>query len=376
MVAFFDTPELNFLTLLRKKMATIRKRKDQEGVMRFQVIVRLKGHDAQYASFVRLTDAKKWAQDTESDIRNGRYFKTTESRKHTLGQMIDKYIREVLPTKKEKCIGIQTTQLLWWKNQIGVKLLSDISPALIGELRDKLLKEPTKWGKQRSNATTVRYMSALSHVFSVCVREWGWIEDNPVRKVKKPTEPRGRVRFLSDEERVRLLNACKASSNEFLYPIVVVALATGMRLSEVSNMRYESIDFDKGRISLDDQKNGERSIVPLVGFALQVVLEHKNKNRKDIGLLFPSKENPNKPMDIRFPWNQALKSSQIKDFTFHSLRHSAASYLARNGCSLIEVQKILRHKSISQTVRYSHLCEDHISSAVADMNQKIFANNG
>lgn len=351
-------------------MASIKQRKTKDGKIRYYVQVRLQGQD-QCASFERLTDAKKWIQDTESDIRSGRHFRTVEAKKHTLGQMIDRYMENVLPLK-EKCLKRQGAQLLWWKEQIGNKLLADITPSLIGELRDRLLKETTVRKKLRAPATVVRYMAALSHAFSICVKEWGWSDDSPMRKVQKPREPRGRVRYLSTEERISLLKACKESSNKYLYPIVIVALSTGMRLSEVLNLRWTDIDFAKGRIFLEKQKNGERSTIPLAGLALQLLKEHHEHRSVASWLLFPSKEDANKPIDIRFPWEKALVISGVKNFSFHCLRHSAASYLAMNGCSLIEIQKILRHKAISQTVRYSHLSDDHVGEAVARMNERIF----
>ena len=351
-------------------MASIKERKTKDGKTRYYVQVRLEGQ-TQCDRFERLTDAKKWIQDTESAIRSGRHFRTAEAKKHTLGQMIDRYIENVLPLK-EKCLKRQGAQLLWWKEQIGDKLLADITPSLIGELRDKLLKETTVRKKLRAPATVVRYMAALSHAFSICVKEWGWLDDSPMRKVQKPREPRGRVRYLSTEERISLLKACKESSNKYLYPIVIVALSTGMRLSEILNLRWTDIDFAKERIFLEKQKNGERSMIPLAGLALQLLKECHEHRSVASWLLFPSKEDSNKPIDIRFPWEKALAISDVKNFSFHCLRHSAASYLAMNGCSLIEIQKILRHKAISQTVRYSHLSDDHMGEAVARMNERIF----
>jgi integrase len=352
-------------------MASIKSRKTKDGKTRYYVQVRLKGHDPECASFERLTDAKKWVQETEVAIREGRHFKVRESKKHTLGEMIDKYIDTVLPMKP-KCVKRQGAQLSWWKQQIGNKLLADVTPALIGELRDKLLKEITVRKRLRSKATVVRYLAALSHVFSICVREWGWLDDSPMWKVKKPQEPRGRVRFLSTEERADLLNACKESSNEYLYIVVVIALSTGMRLSEIMNLCWSNIDFTKNRIILEEQKNGDRSTIPLAGLALELLKEHDKKRRIDTHLLFPSKKDPKLPVDIRFPWETALKVSGVKNFSFHCLRHTAASYLAMSGCSLIEIQKILRHKAISQTTRYAHLAESHTSEVVAKMNKEIF----
>ena len=62
----------------------------------------------------------------------------------------------------------------------------------------------------QSPATVDKYIKNLSHAFTVAVNEWGWLEDNPVKKVKSPKLPRGRVRFLDDDERQRLLTACQA----------------------------------------------------------------------------------------------------------------------------------------------------------------------
>ncbi|HSX38651.1 MAG TPA: hypothetical protein VLE95_07470 [Chlamydiales bacterium] len=146
----------------------------------------------------RKTDAKLLAQQIEAAIREGRHFKTAEAKKHTVGEMIDRYMRDVLPKKKEA--KRQGPQLLWWKKQIGHTLLADFTPAGIGEQRDKLGREITTMKRLRTPATVVRYLAALSHILSIALREWEWLEDSPMRRVTKPKESRGRVRFLSPEE--------------------------------------------------------------------------------------------------------------------------------------------------------------------------------
>lgn len=196
-------------------MASIKELPDKDGKTRYHVQIRIKGFPPQYASFKRKTDADRWIQQTESAIREGRHFKTTESKKHTLGDLIDRYIRDILPTKK-KIEEKQKTQLLWWKKQIGTYLLSDVTSSMIAEQRDILLRETTLRKKLRSPSTVVRYMAALSHAFTIAIKEWEWMEDSPTRKVSKPREPRGRVRFLDDDERERLLEACKQSTNPYL----------------------------------------------------------------------------------------------------------------------------------------------------------------
>ncbi len=94
------------------------------------------------------------------------------------------------------------------------------------------------------------------------MREWGWVTENPVRRINKPKEPRGRVRFLDDDERARLLQACRGSANPLLYPIVVLAIATGMRRGELLPLRWNQVDFTRNTITLHETKNGERRAIP------------------------------------------------------------------------------------------------------------------
>ena len=237
-------------------MAVIEKRTTGDNKTSYRVKVRLKGYPPQTATFDRITDAKKWAQDTESAIREGRHFKTSQAKRHTLAQLIDRYINDVLPkkTKNQRTQQIQKQQLLWWKAEIGSYLLSDITPALIAEYRDKLGKEELRKGVERSPSTVVRYMAALSHAFTVAMREWAWVEDSPMRKVAKPKEPRGRVRYLSDDERTRLLAACKESNHPYLQTLVVLAMATGMRHGEIMRIRWDDVNFKSGCVILHETK--------------------------------------------------------------------------------------------------------------------------
>ncbi len=180
-------------------MASIEKRDTGDGVS-YRVKIRVKGRPPQSATFERLTDARRWAQSTEAAIRERRYFKTTEAQRRTLGELVDRYIRDVVP-QKGTWAGDQAKQLRWWRAELGRLMLSDVTPAVIAEARDKLAAGITVRGRQRSPATVNRYLAVLSHAFTLAVKEWGWLDDNPSRKVSKPREPRGRVRYLSDDER-------------------------------------------------------------------------------------------------------------------------------------------------------------------------------
>ena len=353
-------------------MASIEKRITQDGATSFRVKVRIKGAPTQTATFERLTDARKWAQQIESAIREGRHFKTTEAKRHTLTEIIDRYIKSVLPTKP-KSERDQSAQLNWWKEKIGSYLLADVSPALISEYKEKLSKEiiHEKKGKTRSPATVNRYLAALSHNFTIAMKEWGWVEENPLQKITKMKEPRGRIRFLSDEERGRLLEICRNNENPYLYILVVLALSTGARKMEILNLRWDDVDLNRGIITLHETKNGDRRILPLVSHALELMQKHAKTRSPKTDLVFPS-HNLEKPMDVRTPWENALKSAKIFNFRWHDLRHSAASYLAMNGASLAEIAEILGHKTLQMVKRYAHLSDAHTSKVVARMNQSIF----
>ena len=351
-------------------MASIKERKDKDGKTTYYVQVRLKGYKPQCAAFQRITDAKKWIQDTESAIREGKHFKTSESKRHTLAEMIDRYIENVLPSKVGS-IQKQTAQLGWWKEQIGHKLISDVTPSLIAEHRDNLLKGITCRGGPRSPSTVVRYMAALSHAFTIAVKEWAWVEDSPLRKVMKPKESRGRVRFLSEDERKRLLTVCKDSPHPFLYTAVVLGLSTGMRYSEQMTLHWSDVDLFKCRIILQKTKNGERRAIPIKGLALQLLKELEQKRHVVSTLLFPGRD-PQFPAKLRSVWARAMLEASITDFRWHDLRHSTASYLAMNGASLAEIAEVLGHKTLAMVKRYAHLSESHTANVVANMNEKIF----
>ena len=101
-------------------------------------------------------------------------------------------------------------------------------------------------------------------------------------------------------------------------------------------------------------------------------MEHAKIRRLDTDLLFPGTLNKNKPIDLRTPFEKALKTAGINDFRWHDLRHCCASYLAMNGASLGEIAEVLGHKTLSMVKRYSHLSDSHVSGVVSRMNQKIF----
>ncbi|HXU32906.1 MAG TPA: site-specific integrase [Thermoanaerobaculia bacterium] len=350
-------------------MATISERRTENGKRHYQVKVRLKGYPPQAATFHRKKEAERWAQATEAALRERRYFKTAESERRTVGEVIARYLREILPTKRSG--RSQRAQLFFWQQELGAVTLAALTPAAIAECRDRLARGESPSRKSASPATQVRYLAALSHAFTVAVREWGWLDDNPVRKVRRPTEPHGRVRFLSEEERTALLAACKRSRNPLLYPLVVLALATGARLGELLSLRWVDLDLVRGVARLARTKNGEARTLPLAEHALAILAARAAERRSDTSFVFPSVHGRT-PASLRKPWERALNEAGIANFRFHDLRHTAASYLAMMGATPTDIAAVLGHKTLAMVKRYAHLSDQHVSQVVARMNESIF----
>lgn len=352
-------------------MATIRELITKSGKKRYHVEVRIKGYKPMRETFDRKTDAKIWASDIESKMRRGKKIKDAEAKKHTLNDLIDRYIENELPQRKSDKEKF-AMQLGWWKNEIGVCLLSDITPSLLSSCKEKLAKQPAIKPKNgrltRSNATVNRYLACLSIVLSKAVKEWEWLDENPMLKVGKKKEPKGRTRFLSNEERERLLLECKNISYE-LYLLVLIAVCTGARFGEITKLKWQNIDFENKLFHFMDTKNGDDRGVPISSILIKELINFsKVRNIKsDYVFIRPDGK---KIIYFKGMFYNALEKAEIENFKFHDLRHTAASYLAMNGASLLEIAEILGHKTLAMVKRYSHLTKKHTATLIERMNEK------
>jgi len=358
-------------------MAYIEKRTSSNGKTTYRVQIRVKGRPQEAASFDRLTDAKRWGTQTEAAIRESRYFHSTAGKGKTLADAIDRYSHDILPNLKDQ--RPRRIHLAWWRGKIGATSINDITPALLTECRDNLKATPYKSGKTekpRSDATVNRYLASLSPVMKAASDDWEWITDNPCRKVRRGKESRGRTRFLSTDERNRLLAACdQATDTPELKTLVLLAITTGGRRGELSGLRWRDVDLKRNRVIFVDTKNGETRAAPLAGPALNAMQEWAKVRPLDsTAPVFPGRtdKTKNKPLDFQRAWMTALKRAEVADFRFHDLRHTAASYLAMNGAGLREIADILGHKTLAMVQRYSHLTQDHKAAVVERMAKAVF----
>lgn len=214
-------------------------------------------------------------------------------------------------------------------------------------------------------ATINRKRAVLSAIFTWATRKRLMPRGyrNVVRDLQSEKVKNARTRFLTDAERERLLRVCRISSWNRLYLLVLMALTTGARKSELLTLRYRQIDLERGTAHLFETKNDRERVLPL---PLAVVEEIRRFGRppSQDALLFPSRYRPGQPFNIGTSWTAAREAARITDFRFHDLRHSCASLLAQSGASLIQIADVLGHSGTEMARRYSHLTTGHKAELV------------
>jgi len=340
-------------------MATINTHTSKAGVTTYRVRVQRKGCTPQTATFPTLKEAKRWAIMIEGRVIEGRRFPVKST--HTLNELLERYSSEVMLQKSPETIRSQQYVVAYWKRVLGHKILSDITPADIIAARNTI-------AKRDKPATVVKYLVILSHAFTIAIKEYQWMETNPCSRVSRPTLPSGRPRYLTDEERIRLLQECRKSKNTYLYPLVVLALHTGLRRGSLLALTQESIRLDTETLYLPTSKNGLPVILPLVGEALTLARELYATSTD--GFLFPrGKGYPGNY--YRRAFEHAVNRAKLEECSFHTLRHCAASYLVQAGVPLYVVSQVLSHKRVQTTQIYAHLSPDNLRDALEILANRL-----
>lgn len=282
---------------------------------------------------------------------------------HTVGELITAYEREYLPTQapntqKQKRIVFRSIRA-----EFGAMPVTALTPDLLRQWRDQLCT-------RLAPGTVGRWLDTFGGLLTVAVRDCGWLAENPLRLVRKPSQPPGRARFLSRDELARLLQACHTSRNSHLYLLVLLALTTGARKMEMLRLRWADIDLEHGFLRLAQTKNKERRAVPVTGRALTLLRQQVQCQQS--AWVFPGRTGQTS-MSFARAWYHARRRAGLRDFHFHDLRHTAASYLAMSGASLLEIAQVLGHKSLRMTQRYSHFTQEHTAAVVERMSQKFLA---
>lgn len=363
-------------------MATIRERIKENGTRAFHVQVRISGFPARTASFRTKREAERWAKTIEAEMIEGRHFRSVESRRRTVIDAIDRYIAEELPKKGDG--AMHKTTLAWWRKKIGNKKISEVTPALIAEHKGILSREKYQRSKPdgrrtslqkgespklytRSSGTVNRYLSVLSHVFTVARKEWHWISNNPFDGVSKLKEPGGRTRHLSEDERRKLLD--ETGKYPELHCFVILALSTSCRAGDLLKLEWSDVNLNESQILFRKTKNREPRTAWLNGAALRLLTEHFKKRQICSVYVFNNKSGKGE-FNYSKPFKQACDTAGIKHFRFHDLRHTAATELAKLGASEQQLKAIGGWKS-NIVSRYVHLAANDSKDIVAKMNNKI-----
>lgn len=352
-------------------MASIEKRRGYDGAVSYRVKIRRKGYPSQSHTFDQIQEAKQCLEAAEAALRSGQYRKVIAAEKQTFRELAQRYVTDVLNYDSRDTYN-QRLYLDYWVDQIGDYKLIAIRPEVLDKYRKKIIGSVNRFGKSRGVASANRYTTLVNTVFQFGVDYLEWMEINPARCLPQLREPSGRTRYLSPNELKRLLAACRESNSPDLYLLVVLALSTGARLGELLKLKWSQVELKRERILLLTTKNGDSRALHLKNHALELLHEHAGRRRKSTTLVFESRRVVGKPAEFRKAWLYAVMRARVRDFRFHDLRHTAASYLAMNGATLPELAEILGHRSFQMVKRYTHLTESHVGDLVQKMNTKIF----
>lgn len=278
--------------------------------------------------------------------------------------------------------GRDTTRvqrLTWWKARLSGIALQDLSDDHVHAALEALAHERSRYfagkdaddkpvyrAKRRplSPATVNRYSASLAAVVTWAIKKRiapkGYA--HPCRSVERRPENNERTRFLSDDERVRLLDACKASTWPRLYLLALMALTTGARKAELLALTWGDVDLQRAEAHCGRTKNGDPKVLPLIP---AVVAELERFKAGASVPVFESTRRKGQAFAFEPRFAEALKAAKIRGVTFHTLRHSCASLLAQNGATLLEIADVLGHRQLQMTKRYSHLTTQHKAELLA-----------
>jgi integrase len=241
--------------------------------------------------------------------------------------------------------------------------------------RNHLRQKPTFKKTIRKVATINREMSCLHHLFAKAV-EWEMSEQNPFDRGKTllSKENNSRLRYLSEDEISRLLPACPPH----LHDIVLCALNTGMRRGEILSLKWNQVR--DGLIYLQHTKTDTPRQIPInntltnlfksiqkkqkIGTEFVFTFSRKTKRKQEGNLTVINNETGDRVSEVKKSFATAMKNAKIHDCRFHDLRHTFASHMVMRGASLKELQEILGHTTMTMTLRYAHLSQEHKLKAV------------
>jgi integrase len=290
-------------------------------------------------------DAEAWAREQERRYDQGLPMGVeSDGAVVTVGDLLVRYMTEVTSFKRSGA-NEQIVIRALLRARFCKERFDRVDSSVFAEFRDKRLREV-------QSPTVRRQLSILRHAFDVARKEWGYLGlRNPLRDIKLPSGGQSRERRLRPGEFDLLQEQAKKSRAKYLWPLIQLAIETGMRRGELLSLRWDHIDLGSRSAKLFNTKNGYDRAVPLTLDAKTVILS-----------LTPSSDRvfPVTPVAVRHAWDRLTARAGLGDLHFHDLRHEAISRFFEKGLSVPEVALISGHRTPSQLFRYTQMTTEHV----------------
>lgn len=346
---------------------SIQQRRTKDRVLYFTATVRVPPYPSASKTFPDKKAAKAWGREQEDELKKHAKRGTTRSDLPRL--TIAQLLREFLEDPTTQALGYYPDLSLlcaWWVSHCGADRVLEFNVLKVRKARGLL-------SPGRAPATVNRYLSAMRSAWNwgrsagLVPEEHAW----PSRVML--TEPKARVRFLSDAELKSLREAALKVYGPQLFALTVISIATGVRQGELLRLKWSDINFQQAKITVLLTKNKESKSIYLPAAASEALQALRKLDIVSATHVFvdPRDGEPFDKSKLRYRWKLARKEAALKDFRWHDLRHSCASLLAQNGATLLEIGAVLGHKSPSATMRYAHLVQGAPVTGHAALDQKL-----
>ena len=328
-------------------MASIREREN-----RWQARVTINGRSIA-KTFTNKAEATKWARQQQVDMERG-WLAPTANASCTLGELLERYLTEVTPTKRGAGQERYLLRALL-RSDLETRPISEISPKDLAAWRDKRLG-------QVSQGSVRRELDVLSAVFTMAQKEWQLCDANPIAQIRKPAPGKPRDRRLLPGELERIIAATQSPD---LPVIITLALETAMRRSEILGLLWKDLDLKRRVAHLSITKNGESRDVPLSSRALALLASLPRRVdgrvfRKNGTTCSGAFQRAVKRARHQYELDCIARGDEVDarfltDLRFHDIRHEATTWLFERGLNQMEVASITGHKTLAMLSRYTHL---------------------
>ncbi len=335
-----------------------------DGIKRWVVEVRYPDGRRLRKRFRREREASRFFSAENVKIERGTWQEPT-LRVLTLSDALDEY-REYSKVQHRSHKSYVAPSLKMWERELdSTVLLSTVTHAQVEHVK---LRRAGSVGR----STVDKDLGVLKAFFNWCVSR-GMAASNPVRKVKGFREDNTRLRYLTEEEYQRLIEAAQKVRSPHLAEKIALAVHTGLRRGNLFNLRWDQIDFLNRVLRVSRTKTNHPHAVPLNETAL-AILERLHRDPSASPYVFPhggGKHEGQPVKDVKNAFHTALDAAGIQDFTWHDLRHTFASWLVMRGANLRSVADLLGHRSLKMAMRYAHLSPAYLAKEVGLLDQAV-----